>query len=221
MVSLEHSSEHEDLRTGMGEPPDAITSLPRASALCPPFFGIARWRRKAGRRRTDAAPFFRSWADRQGKGEPHMAQAFTVHTHERHHDLVGRVWVKLNHVAHPQALARERVRRALAGRAAPERIDDALVVVSELVGNAIEHTDNGPLDVSLDLYPEVVVMWVHDEGPGFEPGPPRRAEDLTEHGRGLYLVDLLASRWFVSPTPRGKAVVAVVELEPRTATATA
>jgi len=36
--------------------------------------------------------------------------------------------------------------------------------------------------------------------------------DLQESGRGLYLVDVLTERWFVWPTERGKAVVAVIAL---------
>jgi anti-sigma regulatory factor (Ser/Thr protein kinase) len=141
------------------------------------------------------------------------------HTHELAGGLVHHRWVRLDDADHPQALAREQIRQALAGRASSEIVDDALTVVSELVANAIAHTSSGPLGMFLDVYEDVAVMWIYDGGNDLgsvilRAPQPVPCGDLPENGRGLYLVDLLAAKWFVWPTDEGKAVVAAVDLTP-------
>ncbi|MGP4114993.1 ATP-binding protein [Streptomyces sp. 4N509B] len=127
--------------------------------------------------------------------------------------------MKLQHVRHPEALAREQVRQTLRGHTAPAVIDDAVTIVSELVGNAVTHTSSGPLGMFVDLYEDAAVIWVHD---GDENPDAVRAraphldvdEEIPEHGRGLNLVDLLATMWFVWPAKDGKAVAAAIDLKP-------
>jgi anti-sigma regulatory factor (Ser/Thr protein kinase) len=115
--------------------------------------------------------------------------------------------------AEPQRVARNLVHSALENRASTEQIDDAAVVASELVTNALRHTVSGPVRVDLDVYEDTAVLWVYDGEPHAEPlsaEAPSSADELLEGGRGLYLVEALTARWFVWPARPGKAVVAVM-----------
>ncbi|GAA1935001.1 hypothetical protein GCM10009716_47550 [Streptomyces sodiiphilus] len=147
------------------------------------------------------------------------ARTTDVRTRDLADGAVQHRWVQLDHADHPQALAREQVRHALAGRTTPSRIDNAVSVVSELVANAMEHTDAGPTRMTLDVYEDIVLMWVHDTARDTGSVQPRGVladdpDDIPENGRGLVLVELLAAKWFVWPTAEGKAVVAAVNLSP-------
>ena len=101
--------------------------------------------------------------------------------------------------------ARDELRRACAGRTSTSLSEDALLVVSELVTNAVRH---GREPISLDMYVEAtqVFLGVYDVGEPFVPslGP---VEVSASGGRGLNLVDLLSTSWAVHPgRPRGKSV---------------
>ena len=71
-----------------------------------------------------------------------------------------------------------------------ERLDDARLVISELVGNAIRHRSNGPtVDVRLHWDGRALTMEVTNRGGGFEPSlPPASGWDSQF---GLVLVDEL------------------------------
>ncbi|MGY4963627.1 ATP-binding protein [Streptomyces sp. 900105245] len=108
----------------------------------------------------------------------------------------------------PQSAARGIVRRALTQ--APELVDDVVLVADELVGNALTHAGEA-VDVSLDLYPWGTVVQVRD-GDGDTaavPLKPAPAGDEEVNGRGLFLVNELASAWRVQSDEAGKRVVAV------------
>jgi anti-sigma regulatory factor (Ser/Thr protein kinase) len=82
-------------------------------------------------------------------------------------------------------------------------------VVSELMGNAVRASTEGPVPLIVEVYatsPGIDVI-VHDAVPG---QPTRRdvALDSTEamSGRGLHLLDLLTERWTVEPSPLGKQI---------------
>jgi serine/threonine-protein kinase RsbW len=88
-------------------------------------------------------------------------------------------------------------RHCLAGQHATETIRFRLrVVLSEAISNAIirgnaeDHTKW--VDVRVELVPEVIRVYVTDEGPGFDPTAvpePISPEQLDEaRGRGLYLI---------------------------------
>jgi serine/threonine-protein kinase RsbW len=88
-------------------------------------------------------------------------------------------------------------RHCLAGQHATETIRFRLrVVLSEAISNAIirgnaeDHTKW--VDVRVELVPEVIRVYVTDEGPGFDPAAvpePISPEQLDEaRGRGLYLI---------------------------------
>ncbi|WP_406354249.1 ATP-binding protein [Streptomyces sp. NBC_00658] len=135
-------------------------------------------------------------------------------------ELVRQRWINLAEATEPLSFARAQVRQTLDGRTSASAVDDAVLVASELVGNALRHTAVGPDCMNVEVYPDVAVLWVHDAGTDTEcVRPPEKTsnDDLLESGRGLHLVDRLTARWFVEPTAIGKAVVAVVELDDRVA----
>jgi anti-anti-sigma factor len=92
-----------------------------------------------------------------------------------------------------------------------ELVDRAVLVASELVTNAVVHSQ-GPLRLRLELHQERLHLAVYDQSPRLlalatEPG------DLdAEGGRGLLIVDQLASTWGVRHAPGGgKAIWCVLE----------
>lgn len=119
-------------------------------------------------------------------------------------------WMALPGQREPLAAARDRVRTVLAGVA--PCVDDAVLVVSELVGNAVRHTTAGPDCLTIELDGDQVVVAVHDPEPddGRVHLSETAADPLAESGRGLWLVQTLARRWYVETTAVGKAVVAVL-----------
>jgi two-component sensor histidine kinase len=83
-------------------------------------------------------------------------------------------------------------------------LDEALLMVSELVTNAVSH-GAPPITVKVSCEEsEGMVVRVSDGSDRMpKPGQP---EVSAENGRGLYLVDVLSSRWGVEPTEDGKEV---------------
>lgn len=110
----------------------------------------------------------------------------------------------------PQSAARHIVRTTLAGTADSEYTDDVVLVADELVGNAVEHA-GAALDISLDVYDWGVAIQVRDDGEDTTavPGAPPAADEYDEGGRGLFLVDVLASTWGVQRDKKGKRVIAI------------
>ncbi len=105
------------------------------------------------------------------------------------------------------AVARRALREGNGTLPTPIR-DDVLLLVSELVTNAVLHAGAGPerpLHVQLLRGPRWVVVAVADESPGFEghPTPPGGNES---GGWGLFLVDQIADRWGVESTTCGTRV---------------
>ncbi|MEV6589833.1 ATP-binding protein [Streptomyces acidicola] len=130
---------------------------------------------------------------------------------------VRRHWVKLADCAEPSGLARRHVRETLEGRVSPERVDDAVLVASELVGNAVRHTAGGPDCMCVEVYRNLAVLRVHDAGRDVSRVRARSADegqdDLTDSGLGLLLVEELAAGWLVRPTAIGKEVVVLLLLD--------
>lgn len=110
---------------------------------------------------------------------------------------------------HPEAAGRARdwVRSALDDWGLEHLTDDAVVVVSELVGNAVTHAAT-ECEVSVSRGDGSVRIEVSDRGPGTpEPQP---HDDLAEGGRGLVLIGVLSSAWGVEDVPGGKRVWAEI-----------
>ncbi len=105
------------------------------------------------------------------------------------------------------AAARQFVVAALAAWDLDDLAEVAQICTSEAASNAIRHARSTfRLLVQADAI-EVVVR-VEDHGPGI---PWLRPIDPnSEHGRGMWLISSLASRWGWEPVDRGKAVWFVV-----------
>jgi anti-sigma regulatory factor (Ser/Thr protein kinase) len=91
-----------------------------------------------------------------------------------------------------------------------EPVEPTLLVVTELLSNAIDHA-HGPVQLSVERSAETVRVEVRDatpDAPQLRPPDPARVR-----GRGVHLVDALSSRWGWTPDPPGKVVWADVPTE--------
>jgi anti-sigma regulatory factor (Ser/Thr protein kinase) len=101
---------------------------------------------------------------------------------------------------------RRQVISYLSRHARPEsRLDDAAIVVSELLTNAVAHTA-GPAWVTLNWDGQNPILTVADLGPGFDPaGLPE--DPLADRGRGLFIAARLARKIEISNRDTGGTVV--------------
>lgn len=100
------------------------------------------------------------------------------------------------------AAAARRMLDRLAGELDRDTLDDARLLISELVTNAFEHGD-GEIEVRLSCEQGLLRVEVLDGGPGFTPRP-RGPDSPTEGGWGLHFVDRLAERWAVDRGRRSR-----------------
>lgn len=84
-----------------------------------------------------------------------------------------------------------------------DRCDDALLLTSELVTNAVLH-GRSEVCVEITAADRLLRVSVHDEN-SRHPMPVSQDHDALD-GRGLALVEALADRWGVDERPMGKAV---------------
>jgi anti-sigma regulatory factor (Ser/Thr protein kinase) len=101
-------------------------------------------------------------------------------------------------------LAPGRARRALnrfAPALDPRRLAEARLALSEIVNNSVRHAGAGPdetIELSLSCTETMLHVAVGDHGGGFDPALEIREPDTErEGGRGLFLVDAVASHWGV------------------------
>ncbi|MER6187693.1 ATP-binding protein [Streptomyces sp. NPDC001652] len=95
----------------------------------------------------------------------------------------------------------------------PDEVTDPLtLIVSELVTNAVIHARGARITVALMLSSRHVWVSVTDQGHPREPITPRAVGEAAEGGRGLYLVDALATRWHAATGQAGSRVWACVRL---------
>jgi len=116
--------------------------------------------------------------------------------------------LRLGHSAHSAEIARRAVRAALGPDTSMEFVDDAVLCTSEIVTNAIQHTDCGcVLQMTFDragggnLRVEVA-----DDSPY----RPLLANEVDVHrvgGRGLQIVDETSTRWGSQARAGGGKVV--------------
>jgi anti-sigma regulatory factor (Ser/Thr protein kinase) len=85
-------------------------------------------------------------------------------------------------------------------------VNDALLVTSELFTNAVLH-GSGRIDVYVTLDPEALRIAVVDDGHLTRDGWPRRGAAPTLGGRGLRIVDAVASTWGNNFDPAGRTRV--------------
>lgn len=87
-------------------------------------------------------------------------------------------------------------------RLSPRMTEDAVLLVSELVGNAVRHTGARVFGLRMRRRPGWIRVEVRDPSRGLPCLMPVQETDIS--GRGLFLVDKLADRWGVDLLPRGK-----------------
>jgi serine/threonine-protein kinase RsbW len=110
-------------------------------------------------------------------------------------------------------MARSYIPAVLSDHALGDYTEDAVMVASELITNAITHA-NAP-EVSLELTclegSRGLAIVVTDPCPL----PPVKRDPAADavHGRGLQLVDALSARWGWQPRHPGKAVYAILTRE--------
>jgi anti-sigma regulatory factor (Ser/Thr protein kinase) len=107
-------------------------------------------------------------------------------------------------------VARDHARRAL-GSVDADSADDVLLVVSELVTNAVLH-GKGPITLTVTVEPAEIVVAVTDHGPESPSFGQQHVDD--EDGRGLRIVQRLTAAWDVQRADKAKTITAVVRLQP-------
>ncbi|MDT0544954.1 MULTISPECIES: ATP-binding protein [Streptomyces] len=117
--------------------------------------------------------------------------------------------------SHPSSVstARRLVLSQLAVWALAGPTDDAELLVSEVVTNALRYT-GGPVRLTLCLCPAEDALRCEVEDA--DPTPPcaREACEDDEGGRGLYMIDLLARCWGSQRTGSGKTVWFELHIRP-------
>ncbi|WP_170324067.1 ATP-binding protein [Cryptosporangium phraense] len=84
-------------------------------------------------------------------------------------------------------------------------VEDVVLLVSEVVSNAIEHTD-GAGAVQLDLRLDGAVLHVAVSDDSVQLPELQNRDGKAHRGRGLQLVEMLADEWGVRVRPDGKTV---------------
>lgn len=115
--------------------------------------------------------------------------------------------VPIDHDAQGPAQARVVVRQCAEQLGLGDEGEDLLLVVSEMVTNAVRHA-RPPVELQIAATDERVVVAVADSSP--EPPTPRDADADAENGRGMALMALLCEDHGVRDRPPGKTVWAAV-----------
>jgi len=112
------------------------------------------------------------------------------------------IMLQLDHDASAPRIARRAVRDVLTRHAADTR-DVAVLLADELVTNALVH-GQGRIGLRVDDSTGWILVQVSDHRPDAPVVQLPSRHD--EHGRGLVIVDALATAWGVDALPRGKRV---------------
>jgi len=137
-----------------------------------------------------------------------MRGAFVHHSEEAVPHLAQATWgpadYEYDHVELPSGLSSPGQARRWAGgalvgsRLSAAEHDDVTLLISELVTNAVRHprTAGGEgVVIRLAASPDRIRIEVSDSGAGFSPAAITRPSRDTPGGRGLFVVDAIASRW--------------------------
>ena len=119
-------------------------------------------------------------------------------------ERTGPIWcTTLPPVAGSVPAARHFAVEAITSMGAADLASEAELLVSELAANAVLHAGT-PMRVSVLRCDHHVRVEVRDDDPNL----PRRVtpDPMAQHGRGVMLVDMLASAWGINGNDRGKTV---------------
>jgi anti-sigma regulatory factor (Ser/Thr protein kinase) len=103
-------------------------------------------------------------------------------------------------------LARQQVRAALASWGLDRLEETAVLLATELVGNAVRHARHGGSELELRI--SDTGAWLRIEVSDADPRPPQPhlPGELDESGFGFVLVEALAAKWGVDQAMAGKTV---------------
>jgi serine/threonine-protein kinase RsbW len=128
------------------------------------------------------------------------------------HDMV-----RLPFASSTPGIARTRLAAFLTmQRASSTVIDDALIVISEMIANAVSHgvpTSDGTIEISWAINQDLLELSVLDAGENASLKPVDFDEDSLS-GRGLSIINRVADRWWVDMS-RGTRVNAELGLASR------
>ncbi len=115
--------------------------------------------------------------------------------------------------------ARRAFRERLVALTVPSSdVDAAELIYGELVANTVRHANEGAVEAALEMHDgDAPILVVRDHGPGLRvhPWAPHR-DPYAESGRGLGLVELLASDVAVdTPDDGGTVIRATLPVKPR------
>jgi anti-sigma regulatory factor (Ser/Thr protein kinase) len=137
-------------------------------------------------------------------------------SHDAHH-LAGtgdscRAWhLTLPAVRQAAGLARRATREVLASWQVAHLTEPAVLIVSELVTNSVEHSQGSLLLLQMQARGTRLRIEIHDADPRWP--QPCTPTGLDESGFGLVLVNALADEWGVCDNATGKAVWVELETE--------
>jgi len=102
--------------------------------------------------------------------------------------------------------------RGLGG--SPESIEDARVVISELVANSVRHArplSDGSIVVAWHARGDVVELCVTDGGSDTRPRNVRASSSAAD-GRGMAIIDVLTDDWWIDRTASRSTVHALMSI---------
>ena len=79
-------------------------------------------------------------------------------------------------------------------------------LTSEILTNAVVHTKTALIDVTVTFEGRLLRVAVRDDGSGGIIAVPVDVDPLSEHGRGLFLLTMLAAAWDTSSDEHGSIV---------------
>lgn len=180
VLDLQHAGELSVVvRTALGSLPSLRGDRPMASLIVRP---------------PAASPDLTGWL-RASDGDEALAQV------ERR--AMPRTRIDVEHSKYGPSQARAAVTACARELGIDEVCDDVVLLVSEMVTNAIRYAAP-PVRLEIQAGERDVVVAVCDGSP--EPPRARAAGDDAEGGRGMMLVDMLTNDHGVRTDPRGKAV---------------
>lgn len=129
-----------------------------------------------------------------------MSTSALPSTMARGSDMRAHDTIRLPFASSTPSIARTKLAGFLTiNRAAPGVIDNALIVVSEMIANAVSHgvpTADGTIEISWTITDDLLEISVHDAGQGGSLKPIDFDEDSLS-GRGLSIINRVADRWWV------------------------
>jgi anti-sigma regulatory factor (Ser/Thr protein kinase) len=111
---------------------------------------------------------------------------------------------------HSARMARFYIRAALTYHSLSGYADDAEMVASELIANAVTHAPAPVVTLALTWLEASSALGIVVTDPSPLPPVKRDPAKDREHGRGLHIVEALSARWGWQPRDPGKAVYAIL-----------